>query len=456
MQVPRSILPKGIDKQETTKMKTTVITAVTVLILVMMSGIAIAEIEEDWAYGRANVVQDGIESVTYDFEEGSNCEMPFKNQYPGIATFLDVPATRLTPIGYGPDHPSYVRIGGSSCGTGPRCYMNIYPLDRGLDWIYIVDGQAAFSPVTCCVEADMCSWVGNCCPGVNAKIELKEDTTYISFLASTGTNLYVRLYDGKGNWIHSETIGRTIDRVGSEPSNWTRFEIHLPDKEIRLMTLSGQFNGWHIDNLTIGGEPGYLNEPVDYSDVATLAEELHGVDYLEYGVGHDYLTFEYLDTWQFGDGIPEKYWNPETKSFEEGEGICNAGLIVWAYNKVSKELYDESLVKHCTVAKMEKHDFKIDVEPSDTQPGDVCFMDRRDRNGELGSDGYADEVYMVVEETSTGMDLIYSNPNEGIGVEETGVQYSKKSIVESSPAFMGYKRLPGVIRGGKDPIPKGH
>ena len=100
---------------------------------------------------------------------------------------------------------------------------------------------------------------------------------------------------------------------------------------------------------------------------------------------------------------------------------------------------------------MEKHDFTADVDSTDTQPGDVCFLDRRDRNGDYGSDGYADEVYMVVEKTDLGSDLIYSCPDAG-----TGVIYSDKATVESSPAFMGYKRLPGVIRGGHNPIPKGH
>lgn len=418
------------------------------ILIILMSGIAAAD-QEVWEYGRANVVMDGVEYVMYDFEEGSNCEIPFDNQHPDVATFLDVPATSRTPLGYGPDHPSYVRIGGSNCGTGLRCYMNIYPVDRGHDWIYIVNGNSAFAPVTCCVDSDLCSWVGSCCPGVNAKIEFKEDTTYISFLVSTGPRLYVRLYDRKGNWLYSETIYRTIDRVGSEPSNFTRFGVHLSDKEIGSMTISGAFNGWHIDDFVVGGAPGYLNKPVDYTYVARRAQELHGVDYLEYGLGHDYVMLDYMDAWQFTDGIWGEYWNSETKTFEEGEGISNAGLILWAYNFDSEELAGTSFVKQNTVAGMEKHDFKVDVDPADTQPGDVCFMDRKDRNGDYGSDGYADEVYMVVEETPTEMDLITACP-------DSGVIYSKKSTVETSPAFMGYKRLSGVIRGGKNPIPKGH
>ena len=409
-----------------------------VLILVAMSGIATAD-QEEWAYGRSNTAMEGIENVTYDFEKGSNCEIPFDNQHPEIATFLDVPPTRLSPLGYGPDYPSYVRIGGSMCGT-TRCYMNIYPVDRGHDWIYIVNGAAAFSPVTCC-ESSEC-WTGECYPGINAKIEFKEGTTYISFLASTGPKLYVRLYDRKGNWLYSETVDRTIDRVGSEPSNFTRFEVHLPDKEIGSMTLSGAFNGWHIDDLIVGGEPGYLDKPVGYTYVARRAQELHGVDYLEHGLGADYEVFDYMDPWQFKDSAVEEYWNPETKMFELGEGISNAGLIFWAYNKDSQDIAGIAFVKQITPAKMMQKDFKVDVDPACTQPGDVCFMDRN-------FDGDADTVYMVTEEHDGGFDLISACP-------DSGVIHSMKSIVEGSPAFMGYKRLPGVIRGGKNPIPKGH
>jgi hypothetical protein len=255
--------------------------------------------------------------------------------------------------------------------------------------------------------------------------------------------MHIRLYDSKGTIVHYETISRTIDRVGSEPSNFTRFEIHILDKSIAAMTVRGGFNQWHFDDLIIGGEPGYLPlKPVDYTYVARLAQELWGVDYLEYGLGHDYVMMDYMDAWQFTDGAMGEYWNPETKAFEEGEGISNAGLILWAYNYDADDLAGTSFVKRNTVAGMEKHDFKIDVDPAATQPGDVCFMDR-------DFDGTADAVYMVTEEHDGGFDLITACP-------DSGVINSKSSIVEGSPAFMGYKRLPGVIRGGKNPIPKGH
>lgn len=417
------------------------------LILMVMGGIAAADIQEDWQFGERNVAPAGIEYAYWDFEEGSNCEIPFKNQHPDVATFLNVDSSRV-PVGYGPDQPSYVRIGGRMCGT-TRCYMRIYPhpnlYNNGtpMPWIYIVNGRAAFAPVTCC-ESSECR-LGECCPGMNAKIEFKEDTTYISFLVSTGNKVYIRLYDRRGNWLGSETVYRTIDRVGSEPSNFTRFSIYMPDKEIRSMTVSGTFNDWHIDDMIIGGEAGYLNKPVDYAYVARLAQELHGVWYLEHGLGYDYEDFTYAEPFQFNEYL--EYWNPETKTFEHDQGISNPGLILWAYNKDSEYLAGTSFVKHITPAKMMKHDFKVEVDSADTQPGDVYFMD-------YTHDGVADFVGMVIEMTPTEMDLIASEPP--LANDPIGVIYSTKAIAESSPAFMGYHRLPGTIRGGHKPIPKGH
>lgn len=403
------------------------------IIIMLMSGMACAELEYDWAHERRNVAPENISYVYYDFEEGSNCA-PFNNQYPDVATFLTVLGTRP----YGSDEPSYSTVGGSTCGN-TRCYMNIYPYPNQQDWIYIVNGRAGFNPIT---GPDH---IGGYYPGTRAHIVFKEDTHYISFLASTGGDLSVRLYDRRGNTIHYDKIACTIFRNGTHPSNFTRFSAHIPETDIVVMKLYGGFNAWHIDDLIIGGGPSYLPDmPVDYTYVARRAQELHGVDYLEHGLGADYEVFDYLDTWQFIDSALEEYWNPETKRFELGEGISNAGLIVWAYNYDSMELMGEHIIKWSTVAGMEKHDFKADVDPSDIIPGDVGFKDR-------DYDGYADEAYMVIEPTDTGMDLITSCPDESIGVI-----YSKSSIVEGSPAFMGYKRLPVAINGGHNPIPKGH
>ena len=405
----------------------------------LMSGMACAELEYDWPHEKRNVAPENISYIYYDFEEGSNCAT-FNNQHPDVATFLTVLGTQP----YGADEPSYVEVYGSSCGA-TRCKMYIYPARNVYyngtpkSWIYIVNGQCAFSPIT---GPD---YIGGYWPGTRAHIVFTKGTHYISFLASTGGDLNVRLYDRRGATVHYDKIACTITRNGTDPSNFTRFSAYIPQTDIVAMKLYGGFNAWHIDDVIVGGEVGYLPDvPVDYTYVARRAQELHGVDYLEHGLGADYVGFDYLDPWQFMDSAPEEYWNPETKRFEEGEGISNAGLIVWAYNHDSMELMGEHIVKWSTVAGMEKHDFKVDVDPSDIIPGDVGFKDR-------DYDGYADEVYMVIEPTDTGMNLITSCPDESIGVI-----YSKSSIVEGSPAFMGYKRLPGVIRGGHNPIPKGH
>ena len=163
--------------------------------MLVISGLAAAD-QEVWDYGRANTAMGGIEGAYWDFEEGSNCELPFDNQHPEIATFLDVPSSIN---GYGPDQPSYACADGTMCGT-TRCYMRIYPYDTRQDWVYIVHGNCAFAPVTCCVEQGVC-WLGECYPGIKAHIEFKPDTHYISFLACTGNNLYVRLYeDDRQGW----------------------------------------------------------------------------------------------------------------------------------------------------------------------------------------------------------------------------------------------------------------
>ena len=209
------------------------------ILIMVMSGLAAAD-QEVWEYGRANEALDGIEYVIYNFEEGMNL-YPFKNVHPGVASFetVDVPGC------YGDNEPSYV-VKCANCGPISRCIMYIYPCNTRytngtpLPYIHIVNGDAAFSPR---VMGTMGYW-----PGCRAFISFKEDTNYISFLASTNYNLYVRAYDPKGNYLAASTIYYTTDRIGDGPSNFTRFTLYLPGDEIGHMTFSGPFNGWHIDD----------------------------------------------------------------------------------------------------------------------------------------------------------------------------------------------------------------
>jgi hypothetical protein len=406
-------------------MNTTTKTMIAATLIILISNIAAAEIQENWPYGQRNPLPD--ESyIRFDFESGG---ISF-NAYPNVTQFMNFDENKW-----------------GTARVGARGY-HIYPKDffHNLDgsqvnYIYIVNGECGAHPMVWRCTNINCDWW----PGSEGMIHFPDGASDVSFLVSTGKDLEMLAYDKNAKLIGTSGVAHSnTARVPPNPSEFTRVSFKTSTPIIYAVIIrSSLINFWVLDDLVIGGLT-FPDEPVNYTYVARRAQELHGVDYLEYGLGHDYLMLDYMDVWQFTDGMMGEYWNPETKTFEEGEGISNAGLIVWAYNYDATELAGTPFVKRNTVAGMAKHDFKVDVDPANTQPGDVCFMDR-------DFDGYADEVYMVVEETSTGMDLICSCPDEGIGVI-----YSKKSISESSPAFMGYKRLPGVIRGGPNPIPKGH
>ena len=409
------------------------------ILILLMSSIATAEQIEDWPFGKANVMPDDIEGVMYDFEEGSNCG-DFNNQYPEIATFLTVLETQ--PYGTS-DWPSYVTVGGSTCGGGLRGYMKIYPWcgyypnGTPYDWVYIVNGKSAFSSMTGPDD------LGGFLPGTEAELVFKEGTRHISFVASTGGTLSVELYDAKDNLIHMEKIERNIDRIGTNPSNMTYFRFDTLDKDIRSMKLLGRLNAWHIDDLTIGGEPGYLLKPVDYSDVVEKALSILGVKYLEFGLGYDYRFLDYADVEDLINPpkpVGLEYWNPDTKQFEYGKGISDEGLVILSYNSITKELYGESVVKWDTSSDMCKHDFTESVPIGEEIPGDVYFM--------YGEDyGVIDEVGMVVNDNyvitsrlDRGVMVLYKPVIEGIGTP--------------NPDFAGYHRLPGKINGGHSPIKK--
>ena len=411
-----------------------------------MSSIASAEQVEEWPFGQRNVMPDYIEGVRYDYEEGSNCG-DFKNQYPDVATYLTVLSGNV-PTGFGPNYPSYGRVGGSMCGN-TRGYMNIYPYSRYENWTYVVNGMAGFSPITCC-ECDTC-YTGDCWPGTDARIQFKEGTHYISFLASTGGNLYIRLYDMKGsqyNLVYYEKIIGNTDRVNGEPSNFTQFSIHLPNIDIARMDIRGSFNGWHIDDLIIGGEPGYLpEERRDYSYAADMMKKILGANYLEFGAGYNIVFAEFYTADEIiNNELP--YWNPETKELLTGQGIYDVNAIVYAFN------VNEDLVNWMDINKQAKHDFKVDVAYEDIQPGDVFFIDYPDDvTGQ--PDGCYDEVGMVIEPTSVDE---FGNPENLIRIiPSAGVSLSSSAYINmlyGDSGFVDYKCLPDSPKGGHSPYPK--
>lgn len=418
-----------------------------------MSSIASAEQVEEWPFGQRNVAPDNIEYVMYDFEEGSNCG-DFNNQYPDIATFLTVLGGNV-PTGYGPNYPSYGRVGGSMCGN-TRCYMNLWPYYGWKNATFIVNGNVGFNSITCC-ECDTC-YTGECYPGTEARIQFKEGTHYISCLASTGGNLYIRLYDMKGsqyNLVHSEKITVNIDRVNGEPSNFTQFWIYLPNIDIARMDIRGSFNGWHIDDLIIGGALGYLpDQPIDYSWAAERLKLLIGAPHNPNGFGIELLSGEFYPAEDIVNNPLVVNWDYENKVWMTGEGINNEGAIIWTFNENS------NLINNLCINDMASNDFKVLVEYGDQQPGDVAFIEYDTGDTEEGSIGY-DEIIMFIEpqidpDTGAHEDCIRI-------LEEGGVHYADSKFIHAlygddlgivPTSLFTVKRLPDAPKGNKSPYPK--
>ncbi len=408
-------------------------------------------VEEEWAYGRRNVVPEGIEHVYYDFEEGMNL-YPFKNAYSGVASFENVSNSRCCyPACSDINEPSYVRLGAQS-GPNCRCVMHIYPYNTKfsngteLPYIHILNGRAAYSPRV--LVSGWCYY-----PACSSFIGFKDDTHYVSFLASTGGNLNVRVYDPKGNYLAARTIYYTTDRIGDGPSNFTRFTIHAPEGEIGFMTFSGPFNGWHIDDMVVGGEPGYLPESRRYYGwAAERMKELIGAQYHPLGLGYLLHLGRLLTAEEIMDDIADPYYNPFNKEMEWGIGICPEAAIIWAYNE------DIDFVNNLYMNDQEKRDFTEDVAYEDIQPGDVFFIDYPvydERTDLWVPDGQYDEVGMVIPpqyDQETGMleDCIRIIP-------DAGVHYGSTDFVNSlygTEGFVHYRSLPDSPRIGKSPYPR--
>lgn len=432
-----------------------------------MSSIASAEQVADWPHEQRNIAPEGIEYVLYDFEEGSNCGT-FKNQFPNVTTFITVEGGNV-PIGYGPNYPSYNTVGGGMCGT-TRCYMNIWPYDNRQDWIMVVNGRSGFSAKTCCESDPSICWTGDCYPGTDAEVEFKSGIRYVSFLASTDGYLRVLLYDKTGSILEYEKIYCNTYRNGTDPSNFTQFYFYSQDKDITSMRITGYFNGWIIDDMIVGGAPGNLPDPtptptptpiptpdptptptptppepepeppIDFNKAVELCKQLLGAEWLDHGLGLDYRDFDYADAIDIIGkerlGLLE-YWNPDTKQFEYGRGISDEGLILWAYNQLSEELFGEGekFVKWEEAPKMIKHNFNEPVAPADIQSGDVYYMHSSEfESGEIGI--VVDTIQAITSRKVTGVDYVWL------------------ADIENNPDFVGYFRLPGDTKGGHNPYKK--
>lgn len=410
-------------------------------------------IEEKWAYGKRNYAPDGVGHVYWDFEEGSNLGV-FKNAHPTVSVFENVSNSYCCSPCSDINEPSYVRKGASS-GPTCRCIMYIYPRSRtyanGTDipYIHILNGNGAFSPR---VMSGWCYY-----PACSAFIAFKDNINYVSFLASTNSNLRVRAYDRHNNYLGSRTIYCTTDRIGDGPSNFTRFTIHMPGTEIGYLTFRGPFNGWHIDDMIAGGEFGHPEMRRDYSYAAERLKLLVGVPYKEFGIGFDLFLQDYLTAEQITDDIPDKYWDKRNKALIPVIGISDEAAIAWAFNGCED---CEELVNWADITDQFKKDFTEEVAIEDLQSGDVIFIDYDEEDG--FPDGQLDEVGMYVGDTEYGKhtyDVIRITPVfDGEGNPTGGdVSYSEVSMIEllyGEKGLVYYRSLPDDPKGGHSPYPK--
>ena len=407
-----------------------------------MCGIASAEQITDWPHGQRNVIPYDVEGYMYDFEEGENC-VEFNNLRPDIATFLTVLGTRP----YGTDWPSYVQVGAMTCGN-TRCYMKIYPWcgyypnGTPYEWVFIVNGDKAFSPMT---GPDK---LGGYWPGTTTHIVFKEDTRYVSFLACTDGNMYVDLYDKRGNRICSETITTTVYRTGTNPSNFTEFSFRSLNTDIVSMKVRGNLNGHHFDDLIVGGAPEYLpDKPSDWLYAVERLKQLIGLNYLEFGTAWDYTFGEYRTAEEMMDDIPDPYINGDDGELEYGVGIDDQDAILFAFNGEG-----DAHINWWDINRMHKHDFTEVVNPGDQKPGDVFFIDYPYGDGH--PDGWFDEIGMVIDPT---VDTDGAIVNVIRITPEDGVYYSNTEFINANygnRGFVEYRRLPYNPKGGHSPYKK--
>lgn len=419
------------------------------LVIFLMSGVASADVEIGLPYGYRNFAPD--ETYTFiDFNDGKYNMIPFNGlldtesikfvDYLGTYNFIghDEPAQKLNVWGWADAAHNLMHVypGGF--------YYN--PDGSPVDFIYLIEGESAGCPTML--------WGWDWYPGIDGVILFSNGADHISFIVSTGGNFQGTTYDAKGNIIERLSTGSNTERVylPDGPSTWTRFSFDSEKSDIYKVHLRGISNGWHIDDLVIGGltisEP-----PADYSYAAERLKQLIGLGYLQYGTAWDYVIGGYRTAEEMMDDKPDPYIDFNTKSneVEFGIGINDQDAILWAFNGEG-----EDHINWWDINKMIKQDFTEVVEDGDQKPGDVFFIDypQEFADGGYGPDGCYDEIGMVIEPTvdSAGdvVNIIRITP-------EDGVYYSTTDLINAqfgNSGFVDYRSLPANPKGGHSPYKK--
>jgi hypothetical protein len=410
-------------------MNTTTKTLIAAMLIMLISGIAAADIETGWDYGKRNPLPD--ESyIRFDFElEGTHF-----NAYAGVVDFIRGDENKW-----------------ASAYIGGRGY-HIYPMDffhnsdgSQVDYIYVVNGNRGAHPVIWRCTNVKCEWW----PGSEGMIEFPDGASEVSFLVSTGKDLEMLAYDKNAKLLGTSGVAHSnIGRVPPNPSEFTRVSFKTSTPVIRAVIIkSDLINFWIMDDLVIGGLT-FPEPPKDYDYAAYRMKELIGAEFLEYGLGYDLVMGQFLTAGQIKDEIADPCWNPETKELFFGIGIYDENAIVWAFN------VDEDVVNWGDINNQAKHDFTVHVEYGEQRPGDVFFLDYE-------ADSCYDEVGIFIEpqhnpETGAMEDIIRIIPEAGVHYESSEYIHALYGVDTGTTidSFMDCRRLPDHPKGGHSPYPK--
>lgn len=402
----------------------------TILIL-LMSGIASAEIQEEWPFGMRNPLPDDPTYVRFDLEEDG---VSF-GSHQGIVNFVNLDDNKW-----------------ASIPIGARGY-HIYPLDffykydngtrTQVDYIYVVNGERGAQPVFWWCNNVKCEWW----PGSEARIEFPSGASDVSFLSSNGANLVMRAYDKTGKYIGSSDIAYpNTDRIPPNPSNFTRVSIATKIPSIYAVEIiAGTNNFWLIDDIVVGGLT-FPDKPVDYGYAAERMKELIGVKFLKHGTGYDYFDEKYYTAQEIIDGNI-LHWDPYKKEVKIDDGIYDEDAILWAFN------VNDDLINWKNIDKMANNDFKIEVKYGEQQPGDVFFLDY---DGNKHYDEVGIFIEPMIDDKGKVVDIIRIIPNVGVHYSTSEFIYALYGTDEGINIYssMDCKRLPDSPKGGHSPYPK--
>ena len=410
-------------------MNTTTKTMIAATLIILISNIAAAEIQENWPYGQGNPLPD--ESyIRFDFESGG---ISF-NAYPNVTQFMNFDENKW----------GTARVGARGYHTYPKDFF--HNLDGSqVNYIYIVNGECGAHPMVWRCTNINCDWW----PGSEGMIHFPDGVSDVSFLVSTGKDLEMLAYDKNAKLIGTSGVAHSnTARVPPNPSEFTRVSFKTSTPTIHAVVIrSSLINFWVMDDLVIGGLT-FPEPPKDYNYAAERMKELIGAEFLEYGLGYDLYMQQFLTAEQIKDDIADPNWNPETKEMFFGIGIYDECAIVWAFNE------NEDIVNWGDINRMAKHDFTVEVEYGEQKPGDVFFLD-------YNADGLYDEVGIFIEpqydqETGALEDIIRIIPEAGVHYGSSEFIHALYGMGVGIPitSFMDCKRLPDHPKGGHSPYPK--